>query len=170
MKGTIMAIATFGALIARYLHEQIDNPKTRDNYARVHRQYLTTWEADPLERITRPTVRRLHLSLASTPDQANRVLQLIKQAYSWAQRTDDAQGEALWNGSNPGSGIRPHRTYSRIRVMADHELGRLLAALESHTLSPKLRAFLTVLLCTGADRAKPDPWNGQRSISTWGAG
>jgi integrase len=105
------------------------------------------WDDRRLSDITRSVIRKFHMEMKDTPTQANHAVKLLKQAYNWALDTEDDSGHPYWTGINPARGIKTYKTYSRIRVLTDGELSRLLVSLGlAHW---KLSAFVTILLCTG---------------------
>lgn len=112
-------------------------------------------------------VSELHLSLADTPTQANRVLSVLGSLYSWADRR-----KLLPEGFNPTKRIERFPEQRKERYLTREELDRLgsaLRRLETHgrlregrtdkraprkevrdVLSPHAAAALRLLLFTGA--------------------
>ena len=74
--------------------------------------------------VTRSDVSRLHLALAETPFQANRVLAVISSMYQWAGK----HGETP-DGLNPAAGVERFSEDSRERFLSGSEMERLGAAI-----------------------------------------
>jgi integrase len=140
-------IELFRDLMQAYFYSHLSELAGYPWKVRLYRQLFLDWEDRRLSDITRSVIRRLHVDMKDTPTQANHAVKLIKQAYNWALDTEDDNGQPYWRGDNPARGIKTYRTYSRIRVLTDAELSRLLPSLGlAHW---KLSAFVTILLCTG---------------------
>jgi integrase len=116
------------AIVNNYLRALKSKPSWR-NYCNLTQQYFHGWQQHP----TFKQVHQWHQSLAHTPHHANKGLALLKAAYAWAIRCGEYQGP------NPAQGVKPHKTFSRERVVA------VLPVLQ-----PKLSASLTLALNTGA--------------------
>lgn len=96
--------------------------------------------------VARRDIERLHLSLKSSPYQANRVLALLSKMLSLAVAWQ-------WRQDNPVRGIPRFPEEKRDRWLKDEELERLFAALEA---SPNRRAAMAIrlLILTGARRGE----------------
>ena len=143
--------ATMRELSERYLKEHAPRKKTGD----TDRQYL--------ERIIRPKlggykvqaiahddIHKLHLSLAKTPYQANRVLALLSKMFNAAE---------VWKmrppHSNPCRHVERFPEQKRRRYLKPDELAALVAQLEKHEASnPQTVAFLWLTLLTGARKGE----------------
>jgi integrase len=75
------------------------------------------------------------------PHRANKALDILKAAYTWAIR------RGQYPGPNPATGVKQHQTFSRERVMTSLEVALILNALD--LMPQKLRTLLVVLLTTG---------------------
>ncbi|MEQ1945177.1 site-specific integrase [Mesorhizobium sp. VNQ89] len=120
--------------------------------------------------VTRSDVSKLHLSLAGTPFQANRVLAVISSMYQWGGK----HGETP-EGHNPAAGVERFSEDSRERFLTGKEMERLGAAIrlaetdgvpwviktdkkskhvpkkrQATTIDPFASAALRLLLFTGA--------------------
>jgi integrase len=74
--------------------------------------------------ITRADVSKLHLDLARTPFQANRVLAIVSAMYQWGGK----HGETT-EGYNPAAGVERYEEEGRERFLSIAELERLGAAI-----------------------------------------
>lgn len=96
--------------------------------------------------LARRDIERLHLSLKSSPYQANRTLALLSKMLSLAVAWQ-------WRHDNPVRGIPRFPEEKRDRWLKDEELERLFAALEA---SPNKRSGVAIrlLILTGARRGE----------------
>lgn len=100
--------------------------------------------------VTLEQVQNLHVALADTPYQANRVLALLSSVLNY--------GEAMgWRprGTNPCAHVKRFREFKRRRYMAPQEasaIGALLAKYEP--THPEAVAFIRLLILTGARKSE----------------
>jgi hypothetical protein len=87
-------------------------------------------------------IHLLHVSMKSTPYEANRVLALLSKMFSLAAKWG-------WRSDNPVKGIERFQEKRRERWVSDDELCRLLAVLANHQNQRAANAVLFQLL-TGA--------------------
>ena len=99
--------------------------------------------------IDRADVLRLHHGMADTPYQANRVIAVLSNLFTWA----DASGLRT-DGRNPCRGIEKFKESARERLLSDLELaalGEALADAEAkRTATPWAIGAIRLLLFTGA--------------------
>ncbi len=141
---------TLGVLLQKYL-VHLGARSSRRKYEQVFRQYFDdpAWRDKPANDITRFDVLLLKQQLAQTPSQADKVLGLIKQAYSWAgDEIDQETRRPLFEGQNPAWRINKHDYIPRERLMSPMEIRLLLDFVDF--LSPKYQAlFVCRLLVPG---------------------
>lgn len=132
---------TFGTLLQAYL-SHLGNRPSRAKYEQICKQFFDgpEWRDKRALDIVRADVILLKQALAATPAHANKVIGLIKQAYSWASDLiDPLTRQPLYGGQNPAWRVNGHECMSRERIMDYREIGLLLNALDF--LSPKYHAF-----------------------------
>lgn len=95
-------------------------------------------------------VQNLHIALADTPYQANRVLALLSSALNY--------GEAMgWRprGTNPCAHVKRFREFKRRRYMAPQEASAIGALLMKYEPThPEAVAFIRLLILTGARKSE----------------
>lgn len=134
----------FRALASAYLDQHLKGKPSYPFYCRLYEQFFADWT----EHRTSFQLQAWHKSLAGRKAHANKALGFLKAMYRWGTVTGDATGQrALWEGENPAVAVKRFSAQSRERVFSDLELTVLFMLLEF--TSDKLRAFLTILLCTG---------------------
>lgn len=90
----------------------------------LNRLVLRTLGKRKAKEVTRGDLAKLHLSLAKTPFQANRMLAVVSSMYQWAGK----HGETP-DGYNPASGIERFAEEGRERFLSADELERLGSAI-----------------------------------------
>lgn len=144
--------ATVAELVRRYEHDYLPTlkPKTQREYRRVLRLYiLPTLGTFAVPALTTDDVAALQTRLAHIPDQANRVLSvlrtLLRCAEHWQMRPPQ---------SNPCLFVRRYPERKRERYLTAEELARLGAAMQEAeacgTERPQALALVRLLLLTGA--------------------
>jgi integrase len=138
--------AAVSQLAADYL-EQHALPKkgarsVRNDRSMIERTILPRLGSKKVSAVQSRDIHTLHVSMKSTPYQANRVLALLSKMFSLAVKWG-------WRSDNPVKGIERFHEKRRERWLSDDELRRLLAVLSSH---PNVRAANAVRLqlLTGA--------------------
>lgn len=100
--------------------------------------------------VTLEQVQNLHVALADTPYQANRVLALLSSVLNY--------GEAMgWRprGTNPCAHVNRYREFKRRRYMTPEEASAVWAALTAHEAErPEAVAFIRLLILTGARKSE----------------
>jgi integrase len=151
-KKTARAQPTVQAFVTQWLEAQTPRlrPTTLYNYhSMCTRHILPALGTLTLAALTRADVQALHVRLAGTPTQANRVLALcsalLQVAETWGLRPE---------GSNPARRILHFREVARERYLTPTELARLGAVLTRAQLeglaSSWTVALIRLLLMTGA--------------------
>ncbi len=137
---------TLGDLLHHYL-VHLGQRTSRKKYEQVWKQYLDgpEWRDKPADQVTRYDVLLLKQQLATTPSQADKVLGLIKQAYSWAgDKIMVDTRRPLYEGQNPAWRINKHDYVPRERMMSRMEIRLLLDSIDF--LCPKYQAFFVCRL------------------------
>ncbi|HLN48686.1 MAG TPA: site-specific integrase [Steroidobacteraceae bacterium] len=101
------------------------------------------------EELTRAEARRLHAKLTAERGAvtANRVMQALRAAYSWALKQDS---DTLPPGfGNPMTAVKWNAEAARSEFIQPAELPKLTSAIQTET-DPWARAYLWLLLLTGA--------------------
>src|SRR5262245_9816941 len=137
---------TIQHLSADYL-EQHAIPKKRPRSVEIDRSMISRIVLPKLgskkvAAIQSRDVHLLHVSMKSTPYQANRVLALLSKMFSLAVKWG-------WRSDNPVKGIERFQEKRRERWLSDDELRRLLAVLANHRNQRAANAVRFQLL-TGA--------------------
>jgi integrase len=104
--------------------------------------------------VKRSEVRAWHGAMKATPYQANRVLQLLKAAYSWRIAQDDEKPEHRTDARNPCWGVKLFREQPRQVRLELADLTKLDAAIDAETSDPYLRAYFRFLIATGCRRGE----------------
>jgi len=133
-------------LAADYL-EQHAIPKKRprsvgNDRSMINRIILPRLGSKKVAAVQSRDIHRLHVSMKSTPYQANRVLALLSKMLSLAAKWG-------WRSDNPVKGIERFQEARRERWLSDDELSRLLAVLGNHQNQRAANAVRFQLL-TGA--------------------
>jgi integrase len=121
--------ATFGALIDRYLAEEVQ-PKRKPRTAALYGYYLRSLvpaalAAKKAHEIAPDQIDALHRRIgARTPVTANRLVVTVSGVYTFAARR-----RLVPEGFNPARGIEKFREQGRERYLSTDELGRLGEAL-----------------------------------------
>lgn len=137
---------TFGEAARLYAVHHLGNRPTRIQFDRMFLQFWQPWGERRLDSLTRREVRAWYVGLAKTPGQANKALTLLRSLYNWAFQLE------LVTVGNPAVGIRRFRAESRERFLSLDEIKRAMGGLPHLSLKP--RAYLLVLLFTGARRSE----------------
>lgn len=124
------------ALLSSFLASRAHQASAR-NTQRVAAQHLSTWTTVP----TFAEIEAWHRAMASTPQQANKALAILKSCFTWSIR------RSLYVGHNPATGIPRFPVQSRERLLSSQEVGILLSCLDM--MPVQLAALLVVLLTTG---------------------
>lgn len=128
----------FQKLLTVFLQQtQQQHPVSYPVYRRLVEQYFSQWKGWP----TTLEIDDWHRNLKLTPHHANKGLVLLKAAFNYGLR------RGLAKGPNPATGIKPHRTMSRDRVLTSQEVALILSCLDM--MWEKLAAILQVMLTTG---------------------
>lgn len=133
-------------LAADYL-EQHAIPKKRprsvkNDRSMINRIILPRLGSKKVAAVQFRDIHRLHVSMKSTPYQANRVLALLSKMLSLAAKWG-------WRSDNPVKGIERFQETRRERWLSDDELSRLLEVLANHQNQRAANAVRFQLL-TGA--------------------
>ena len=145
--------ATFGELVDRYIERHVRRHASRPERAiqevrwAVDR-HLASWKNLKLAVITRSDVVKLHEDVGRKHrTAANRLVQLVRRLYSWAESPDIA----LHRGENPARHIKLFHESKRSRYLKPAELYALFTALKQE-LNASLRDYVNLALWTGARR------------------
>ena len=144
--------ATMAQLVSRYEREYLPmlKPKTQREYLRVIKLYvLPALGTLAVPAVTTDDLAALHTRLAHIPDQANRVLSvlrtLLRCAEQWQMRPPH---------TNPSTALRRYPEHKRERYLRPEELARLGVAMQEAaaegTERPEALALVRLLLLTGA--------------------
>lgn len=120
---------TIAIISAEYMEEVGAKlkPRTADEYERLFRVYIVpVLGAQPVAHVTLRDVAALHLAHRERPYQANRVLQLLRTFFNWAE----TRGYRARH-SNPCSDVQAFPEQTRERFLTAEEIGRLGTALET---------------------------------------
>jgi integrase len=137
---------TMRHLAADYLQQHAipkKRPRSVENdRSMINRIILPRLGSKKVAAVQSRDIHVLHVSMKSTPYQANRVLALLSKMLALAAKWG-------WRSDNPVRGIERFQENRRERWLSDDELGRLLAVLGTH---PNQRAANAVRfqLLTGA--------------------
>jgi integrase len=144
---------TFGELVDRYIERHVRRHASRPERAiqevrwAVDR-HLASWKNVKLAVITRSDVVKLHEDVGRQHrTAANRLVQLVRRLYSWAESPD----VALHRGENPARHIKLFHESRRTRFLKPPELYSLFAALREEP-NASLRDYVNLALWTGARR------------------
>jgi integrase len=142
---------TLGRLFEQYtamqLRQYAKRAEAAEREARYVFKHMSAWSDRKLGHITRRDVLDLHADIGEKHrTQANRVLQLLKAMYGFAQRTE------MWSGQNPAMGVKLFHEEKRTRFVQPDELPRLFMALRDEP-SADLRDFVLLCLWTGARKS-----------------
>lgn len=143
---------TVKQLVERFLREYVD-PKRKTRTAEQYRRLLET-RVNPVlgsmaaDAVTREAVMSLHLSMKSTPYEANRVLAVLSKMFNvaevWRVRPD---------GSNPVRHVERYKERKRDRFLSHEELKKLGTVLDeaerTQTALPGVIVALRLLALTG---------------------
>ena len=133
-KATERGVPTIAELANRFMIQHV-MPKRKAQTTEYYRYILSrivgpavgTVKADKL---SRSQVSRIHLSLADTPFQANRMLAVVSSMYAFAGRAG-----IVLEGTNPARGIDKFKESRRERFLTGEELERLGSAIrEAETI------------------------------------
>lgn len=140
---------TVAQLWERYEAEHLPRkkPRSQANDRSIFKLHiLPRWGGRKVASLTASDVSQLHASLAKTPVNANRVLEVVRKAFNLAE---------LWGiipkGGNPTEGISKFKEQKRRRFLSVEEIYRLAAALDKKEASqPFMVALVRLLILTGA--------------------
>jgi integrase len=123
-------VPRFKELVENYIsrhtrgHTQRPEEAERDVRECVQR-YMASWSERKLTAIHRKDVLDLHARVGEKhPTTANRVIQLLRAAYNFAQASE------FWRGENPAAKIQLFHEKKRTRFVQPDEMPRLLAGLQ----------------------------------------
>lgn len=152
---------TLSAIADAFLREHME-AKRKGSTARHYRSLLDTYVLPALgrrsaEAISRSEIAKLHLAMADTPYQANRMVAMLGSLYAFAERRS-----LVPEGINPARKVERYGEQRRERFLSTAELRRLGEALEKaegcgirspdgslDRISPFSSAALRLLLFTG---------------------
>lgn len=137
---------TFAEGARLYAIHHLRNRPSRRSFEQAYKQFFKPWADRPLTALTRKEVRAWHVGLAHIPGHANKALTLLRSLYNWALDLE------LIEGANPTLRIRRFAMPPRDRFLTLEELHRVMTGLPH--LPPKPRAYLLMLLFTGARRGE----------------
>jgi integrase len=132
--------------IARRLKAKAKDPERAAKADRWQiNKYIPSWKERRLGSIRREDVSNLHLEVGEKHGEvsANRLVQLLRRLYNWAEK------EKLWSGTNPAKGITRFPEHSRERFLEADEAPRFFQALK-HEQHGDLKDFIWLALATGA--------------------
>lgn len=129
-----------------YAEHQLGDGPSRPYFERMYRQYWETWAERPLVSFTKKELIVWYWGLKRAPGQANKALNFLRAVFGFMLRLD------LFSGPNPAVGIPRYAARARTRFLTVEEATRFVQGLQY--LSPKIRAYLTVLLLTGCRRSE----------------
>ncbi|MGA8405956.1 MAG: site-specific integrase [Candidatus Acidiferrales bacterium] len=145
--------ATFGELVDRYIERHVQRHASRPARAvqevrwAVDR-HLASWKNVKLSVITRSDMVKVHENVGREHRiAANRLVQLVRRLYSWAESPD----VALHRGENPARHIKLFHESRRTRFLKPAELYSLFTALKKEP-NASLRDYVNLALWTGARR------------------
>lgn len=136
----------FGEAARLYAVHHLKDRPSRTQFDRFYKQFWTTWAPRPLQTFLRKEIRVWYLELAQTPGHANKALTFLRSLFNWALDME------LLTTSNPALRISRFPSPPRERFLTSDELQRMMEGLQY--LSAKNRAYLMVLLFTGARRSE----------------
>ena len=144
--------ATVAQLVSRYEREYLPTlkPKTQREYLRVIKLYiLPALGTLAVPAVTTDDLAGLLTRLAHIPDQANRVLSVLRTLYRLAE-----QWQMRPPHTNPSLSLRRYPERKRERYLRPEELSRLGEAMQAAeaggTERPEALALVRLLLFTGA--------------------
>lgn len=140
------APVTFGEAARLYACHHLGQRPSRLNFERIYMQFWQPWVDRPLNTLTKKDVLVWYLSLSATPTHANKALKFLCGLYNWTRKLE------ITTGPNPATGLPKYSSSSRARFLSVEELHRVMTGLPYLPL--KQRAFLLVLLLTGARRSE----------------
>jgi integrase len=139
-------------LATQYVERQIKAHSARPDRAAedvewMVEKYLTSWRNRKIGSIRKADVIDLHerLGRESGKHTANRVVQMLRAMFYWAEKA------GLWHGENPATGIKFFHEAKRTRFLQPSELPRFFATLAKEK-SVDLQDFVNLALWTGARR------------------
>ena len=143
---TLRDAPTIRHLATDYL-EQHAVPKKRrrsveNDRSMINRIILPRFGGKKVSAVQSREIHFLHVSMKSTPYQANRVLALLSKMFSLAVKWG-------WRLDNPVKGIERFEEKRRDRWLSDDELSRLLAVLANHQ-NQRAASAVRFQLLTGA--------------------
>lgn len=133
---------TFDEAARLYAVHHLGQRDSRRQFERIARQFFQPWSNRPLENLTRKDIRAWYLDQAIRPGYANKAMNMLRALFNWAIDLE------LTTCPNPALRIKRFPMSSRERFLDTGELQRMIEGLSS--LPPKIRAYLLILLLTGA--------------------
>lgn len=137
---------TLGELFRQYIDNYaMEHTKTWNVMEECFDRYLSHWKGREVTSIKRSHIQQLINKLGNERGKttANRTLQLLRaiinKGIQWS----------LVEGDNPATGIAMYKLKPRKRFLAEHELPRLIAAIEEDE-SQDIRDYIHLSLYTGA--------------------
>ncbi len=125
-----------------YAVHQLDERPSRPHFERIARQFWQPWATRPLDSLTRKEIKAWHLEQAHAPIHANKALTFLRALLNWSIDVE------LITCANPALRIKRFPAPPRERSLSTEEWQRVMQGLP--LLSPKFRAFVLILLFTGA--------------------
>ena len=136
-------------LVQDYLNRYAPRKRPRsvvEDNKLLNKYILPALGNEQVKKVSRRTIESLHLRLAKTPYQANRVLALLSKMFSLAVSWE-------WRPDNPVKGIDRYQEEKRDRWLSKEELNRFWDVLERYHHHPA--AFsLKLLVLTGARKSE----------------
>lgn len=129
-RAAISVAVMLDAFMAEHVEARRKGGTADDYRAIIDRLVRPTLGTAIAAKLTPAEVAKLHLSLRSTPYQANRMLAILGSAYTFASKRG-----LVTKGTNPAREIEKYREQARERYLTAEELGRLGEAIrEAETI------------------------------------
>lgn len=145
-RDTTAAPLTFAEVGRLYAVNHLGDRPSRRDFESCYRQFWQPWAERPFGSVTKKEILIWLWGLQRTPERGNKALKLLRSLYNWAGRLE------LVTGPNPAAGLPRFSRGSRERFLSVEELQRFITGLP--TLPAKPRAYLLLLLLTGARRGE----------------
>jgi integrase len=145
--------ATFGDLVDKYIERHVRSHASHPERAVQEvrwavDKHLASWKNAKLGEITRSDVVQAHEKIGRKhPTAANRLVQLVRRLYSWAESPD----VGLHRGENPARHIKMFHESRRTRFLKPTEMHPLFTALKKEP-NADLQDYVKLALWTGARR------------------
>lgn len=133
---------TFNEVARLYAVHHLGQRDSRRQFERMARQFWSGWGERPLDGLTKREVKAWYLEQSHIPGYANKALNTLRAMINWALDFE------LITSANPALRIKRFPAPARERFLSIDELKRMVEGLS--LLRPKIRAYLLILLLTGA--------------------